>query len=423
MKEDFLHYIWKYKLFELDKLETDTNLPVIINNVGTHNFDSGPDFFNARIKIGDIEWAGNIEIHINSSDWYKHKHQFDPAYNNVILHVVYNIDSKVYNSKNNEIPQLKIKVDNRLINNYNKLLASEKWIPCQDEIKNVDSIYKYSFLNKLLIERLEHKVEFIEDTLKFYNYSWNDCFYVVLMRNFGFKTNSDPFTLLANSLPLNCLIKHKNDLLRLEALLFGQAGFLNDDFSEVHPIELQKEYTYLKRKYKLSTLDKSVWKFSKMRPPNFPTIRIAQMASLIQQSSFLFSKILEITSIYELRNLFKARVSNYWLTHYNFEKKSKKIDKTMGESSIDAIIINTIVPILFLYGKRMNKPEISDKSFYFLQELAPEKNNIITKWKELGLNPENAFMSQALIQLKNEYCTHKRCLNCAIGNKVIGVKD
>ncbi|MBU8891492.1 MAG: DUF2851 family protein [Bacteroidales bacterium] len=419
MKEEFLHYIWKYKLFINDNLKNQNQEKIEILNQGTHNFDSGPDFFNSRIKINGTIWAGNVEIHVNSSDWYTHKHNNDKAYDNVILQVVYNHNKDVFRTNGQLIPTLEIKFDQDLLNNYESLLKSESWIPCQNNINKVDLFTTQNWLEKLTIERLEEKSERINKLLKQKNNSWETAFYIHLARNFGFKLNSDPFELLAKSLPLAYLAKQKDNLFQIEALLFGQAGFLIDDSGDDYYLKLQKEFKYLQKKYKLKPIEKHLWKFLRSRPVNFPTIRIAQFAMLVYKSSALFSKILETKTINDFYKLFIVKPSDYWENHYVFNKESVKKPKTIGKSAVDILLINTIIPFLFIYGKAKGEQNLQDRSINLLESLKPEKNSIITKWNNLSIKASSAFDTQALIHLKNNYCNHKKCLNCQIGNYII----
>jgi hypothetical protein len=419
MKEEFLQYIWKYKLYTDSKLESANNQRIEVLNQGVHNHDSGPDFFNAKIKINNTIWAGNVEVHINSSDWYLHKHHQDKAYDNVILQVVYNHDKEVSRTNGQVIPTLELKFDQNLLSNYDSLISQETWIPCQEHIKIVDSFTTQNWLEKLTIERLEEKSIRIKEFLEQTNNSWEEAFYIQIARNFGFKLNSDPFEYLAKSLPIKHIAKHKNNLYQIEAFLFGQAGFLNKESGDQYFTKLKNEYDYLKKKFKLIPVENHLWKFLRSRPVNFPTIRIAQFAKLIYNSSALFSKVLETKTIKEYYNLFQIEPSEYWDNHYQFNKESVKKSKVLGRSAIDMILINTIVPFLFVYGKTKGLSALQERSFELLEEIKPEKNSIISKWSNLGLQASNAFETQALIQLKNKYCSHKKCLNCQIGNFII----
>ncbi|MBL7883579.1 MAG: DUF2851 family protein [Bacteroidia bacterium] len=421
MTEELVHHIWQFGLFEQNNLKTIQNEKIEIKKAGTYNTDAGPDFFNAKIKIGDTLWAGNVEIHINASDWDKHKHQNNLAYNNIILHVVYNADQKILRNTNTEIPTLELKniIDQRIITNYQKIKSNKDWIPCEKEIKKTPSIIIDNIIDKLLIERIESKTKQIEENLILNKFNWEETFYQHMAKNFGFKTNAIPFELLAKSIPSTIFAKHKNSLPQIEALLFGQAGFLNDHFNDTYLLQLQNEYLFLKQKYKLQPIEKHLWKFLRLRPSNFPTIRIAQFADLIFNSVHLFSKTIEASNEIYLSELLKVKASNYWQNHYVFEKETKTKEKLLGAESINNIIINTIVPFVFMYGKHKNDDNYTQKSVSYLQNIKAEKNTIIKNWKDIGLKINTAYEAQAFIQLKNEYCSQKKCLKCSIGNYLL----
>jgi len=420
MNEEFLQFIWEHGLFNRNNLLTIDGKPAEVIHVGQPNTDSGPDFFNARIRIGETTWAGNVEIHQKSSHWYRHHHNVDAAYDNVILHVVETFDLPV-KVKNHELPTLVISYPSELLKNYEQLLKSERWIACEDKLSEVDPFILRFWFSSLMIERLQSKTGDILVLLEQNKNNWNDTFYQLLARNFGMKTNALPFELLARSLPLQILSKHKNDLFQTEALLFGQSGLLNESlFGDDYFLSLRKEYSFLYKKYGLSGIESHLWKFMRLRPINFPTIRIAQLAALINHSSALFSRVLEIENLGELRKLFDVSASEYWDTHYNFNKISKDNHrKTLGESAFNNLVINTVVPILFVYGDQHMDQAMKDRALALLENLAPESNQIIRKWNSLGIECRSAFETQALLQLKNSYCTDKKCLNCQLGAKII----
>ncbi len=417
MKESILHYMWFSKLYDKKELQTTDNEAVEIVHTGTPNSDAGPDFFNAKIKIGDTLWAGNVEIHTKSSDWYKHHHEIDSAYDNVILHVVKEVDTEVKQSKGEKIPQLELTIPKNILNNYDTLIQSQKWIACEDRISEIDEILIHSFMEKMLIERLENKTEAIELLLEDSENNWEQAFYISLARSFGFGLNSDVFETLARKTPLSILAKHKDQIFQLEALLLGQAGFLEQNEKDDYYIKLKQEYTFLQKKYQLKPLDKTAWKYLRLRPDNFPTIRIVQFVQLIHYSHHLFSKIIELKSLKELRELLQFEVSEYWQKHYSFGKPSTFSRKRMGNKSVDILIINTIVPYLFLYNKKNNLN--SNRAIELLEELPPEQNNIIKKWKKQGIEVENAGQTQALLHIYKNYCTDKKCFRCTIGHKVL----
>lgn len=422
INEAFLHFIWKFLLFENKLIFTSNKEKLEILSVGTQNHDSGPDFFNARIKIENTLWAGNIEIHINSSDWNLHKHYTDDAYNNVILHVVYNHNEEIFSKNGNKIPTLELKniIQKNVLEKYNSLVLSEKRIPCSGQISSIKPIIIQNYLSRLAIERLERKTDAVLKLVKKLNNDWNEAFYIYLAKNFGMKVNAAPFEMLATSLPQKIISKHKNNLLQLEALLFGQSGLLeNAENTDDYTKSLKKEFVHLKRKYNLQTLPKGIWKFAKIRPNSFPTIKLAQFAFLCHISSHLFSKIIECNSFAKAKKMFNVEASEYWRTHYTFGNKSKSKMANLGETTIQTIFINTIIPFLFAYGRINNNSIVEDKVLSWLEELKPENNSIIKMWNEEGIVAKSAFTTQALLQLKNEYCNQLRCINCGVGVELI----
>lgn len=420
MKEDFLHFIWKYKLYSTE-LKTESGEELIIQSIGLHNLDSGPDFTNAKIKIVNQIWSGNVEIHINSSDWYKHKHQNDKAYDNVVLHVVYNHDREVMTSKGGVIPVLELKkfVSKDIIIAYEKLLNANSIILCKNNIDDVNEISWNFWKEKLLLNRLERKVNDILEINKNQSNDWNGTLYFLLLKYFGQNVNQIPFEILSNSLDSKILEKCKDDTKKIEALLFGQAGFLDESLNDKYPNDLQVEYKFLKHKYNLKSIDKSVWKFMRLRPANFPTIRIAQLCCILINFSDLFSKIIESNNVKNIQKLLKTDINIYWNTHYKFDVKSEPKNKELGKSTIDIIIINAILPLIFAYGKSKSDDELCQKSLDFYKEIKAEQNKKIKTWKELNILSKSAYDSQALLELINEYCSRKKCLQCEIGLNIL----
>ncbi len=421
MTEEFLHYIWKFRLFDQLGLKTTAGEIIEIVKVGDHNFDAGPDFFNAKIKVGNTLWAGNVEIHTDSSDWQKHFHQKDKAYDNIILHVVNNADKKLYRVSGEAVPtiELKDRLDKKMYQNYLNFKSSSDWIPCEKQISAVPQLIINSTIDRLLLERLERKSTSISDSLLLNNNNLEETFYQLLARSFGFKTNAEPFELLAKSIPSLVLAKHKSSLLQIEAMLFGQAGFLNEHLEDKYPQQLQNEYVFLKQKFKLNPLDTYLWKFLRLRPVNFPTIRIAQFANLIFNSTHLFSKIIETEKCDDLKKLMNVDVSEYWHTHYVFDKSSLLKTKHLGEDAVNNIIINTVIPFLFVYGKQKGELKYVDRALSFLEQINGENNSIIGKWETLKLPVKTAYSTQGLLQLKMEHCNYKKCLSCPIGNYLL----
>lgn len=424
MKEELLHYVWRLRKFDHTDLQTTEGLPIEILHPGDHNSNAGPDFLNARIRIGDTLWAGNVEMHLRASDWNRHGHSEDPAYKNVILHVVLEADCDIYHPKERRLPCLTLKrrIDNRLSKRYLKLINNQQWIPCQHLFYRAPTLTRDLWLDRLLVERLESKTESIARLLRENKNDWEETCYHLLARNFGLNVNGVAFEQLARSIPHRLLQKHRNRLFQLEALFFGQSGLLTDTFQDDYPRSLQKEYDFLRKKYGLQPMSAATWKFSRMRPANFPTIRIAQLATLFYQTTYLFSKILAARSVTEVENMFALKLSNYWQDHYVFDKASSRRQKALGRGSIHLLLINAIAPLLFLYGKHKDDAQFKDRALRFLEELGPEKNSAIARWKELGFQPDSAYQTQALLQLKKRYCDRKKCLQCAIGHAILSTK-
>ncbi|MFI5134926.1 MAG: DUF2851 family protein [Chitinophagales bacterium] len=424
MTEKFLHYLWKMKLLKMDELHSASGEKIQIIKTGEHNHDAGPDFLNARIKLGETEWAGNMEIHVRSSEWNQHRHQNDGGYNNVILHVVFENDAEVFHEDETSVITLAVKnfFDKKIYESYQSLMQSASWIPCENQIRKVNALTISQWLHRLMIERLEEKVQPIILSLEENQNNWEETFYQSIAAAFGAKVNAEPFRMLARMLPVKILAKHKSNLFQLEALLFGTAGFLEEKFSDDYPNQLKKEFEFLKKRHQLLPMKKHVWKFLRLRPANFPTIRIAQFAQLVFNSVHLLSKIVETSDAKSLLKLFECETSDYWLDHYRFDKISAKRKKQLGKDAIELILINTVAPFLFVYGKMHGDEDLINRSLKLLEEIPSEKNNIITHWKKTGVDAKAAFDSQALLQLKNSYCKNFRCLECAIGHKILSIK-
>lgn len=421
MTEDFLHYLWKFQLFTTPQLRTVDGEPLTVVKPGTHNTNAGPDFLHAHLKLGDREWVGNVEIHINASDWWKHKHHEDENYDNVILHVVLTNDQPVYLRQEGDLPTLLISgyIFMDAYHRYQKFLKNKTWIPCEPNIGQIESFYLSSWLDRLVVERLERKTDYIFEKLEKNKFDWSETLYQILARNFGFKVNAHAFERLAESLPLNYLVKHKSSLFQIEALLFGQSGLLPEEPEDYYINDLVNEYAFLSGKFSLKPISSANWKLLRLMPSNFPYVRIAQFAKLIFDSSSLFSKILEVSTPAEVFELLDVKASQYWDSHFTFAKKSKEQEKHLGLSSKENIVINTIVPFLFVYGRYKKEEEYVNRAFELLQACKSENNKIIRNWKRLGIDAQTAYESQALIELKNEYCSDKKCLNCNIGVQLL----
>lgn len=418
MTEALLQIIWQHSLYNPAALSTTAGEPVTIIFPGRRNTDAGPDFLEAKVRIGKTLLVGHIEMHINSSDWIKHGHTGDDAYKNIILHVVYNNDKEVTTSA--PTLQLSSHIPAHIISQYQHLVYAKATIPCAKDLPQVKEITKISWLSRLLAERWEEKLGDWQGLLDQTAGDWSNLLYWRTAANFGFKTNAAPFLMLAQSIPLNVLAKHRENLTQVEALLFGQAGILNTDFTDDYPNLLKKEYNYLQKKYKLEPLPAHLWKFLRMRPANFPTIRIAQFAALIHSSVHLFSKIIEKATIKEITPLLDVTASTYWDTHFQFDEPEKKpLPKHLGTSSVHNIIINTIAPVKFLYAQQQGTHKQQEAALQLLETVPSEKNKITELWNSIGWKPENASQTQALLQLYNNYCSNKRCLECSIGLSIL----
>jgi len=420
MQEIFLHFIWQNRLFEEYNLKTVNDDSVEIIDLGKHNFDAGPDFIAAKIKINDIIWVGNVEIHINAKDWDAHKHNLDPAYNNVILHVVFS-NEKIHFT-HNKIPLncLLMTFPDDIYQHYENMLSDIKWIACADDINTVDRFYLSIFLQRILIERIHFKIKMIQNLFLFNNNSWEQTLYQLIARYFGLKINAQPFEQLARSVPLEIIAKQKNSLIQIEAILFGQAGFLSDSTCyDEYFLLLKAEYKFLRNKYKLNPMDVSIWKFLRLRPVNFPTLRIAQLAALLFSSNYLFSSLINKDPLSVKKQILRVKASEYWDTHYLFGKKSEFKNKIIGSTMVDIIIINAIVPMMFFYGKKIDDNSFSIHALDILNKMPAEKNYQIKKWNETGVMPCNAADTQALLQLKQNYCDKYRCLNCEIAHQIL----
>lgn len=420
--EEFLHFVWQFRLFDTLNLQLSDGQPLQLLHCGFPNKHAGPDFTQAKIVIDDTTWVGQVEVHLKSSDWYHHQHQQDLAYENVILHVVWEHDLEIKRLDGTTLPTLvlKDKIASHLFKNYQNLISSVNSFPCENQISTIDSFVVNNFLSRILVERLEEKCTEIFERLDQLNGNWDETFYHFMAKNFGFKVNALPMQLLAQSLPQNLFAKHKDQALQIEALVFGQAGFLKQHFEDGYPNLLKKEYLFLNKKYALKPIDISLWKFLRMRPQNFPTLRLAQFAALIVKSNHLFSKVLEVKNVKDLSLLFNSLpIHCFWETHYHFNKEAEKVSTQLGKSSIDNILINTVALFLFAYGKYTAQANFQTRAFYLLESIQPERNNIISNYLEAGVTVQHASQTQALLQLRKNYCNHKKCLNCGIGLKIL----
>ena len=423
MKEDFLHYLWKFKKFDALKLKTYNEEVITIINVGQYLELAGPDFFNAQIVIGDQKWAGNVEIHLKSSDWYVHHHERDSAYENVILHVVWEHDTEIFRSNNTEIPVLELKkyVEKETVENYQSLISPKSWIFCEKQLIDIDEFALKNWQERLFFERLERKSQPIFDLLERTNQDWESVLFCLLAKNFGLNANGEIFIKIAQSIPFSIIRKESFEVENLESLLFGNAGLLDSDKEDNYFKDLKFRYFYLLHKYQLEKNSIEPVQFFKHRPDNFPTIRLSQLANLYHSQQNLFSKINTVNSLKAIYEVFQVSASDYWLNHYQFDKESPKKKKLLSKSFIDLIIINTIIPLQFAYAKSIGK-EIYEDLIYLLNEVSPEKNAVIDKFNFFGIETKSAFETQSLLQLKNEYCNKSKCLKCAVGIELLKKK-
>lgn len=413
--EQLLHYVWKHKIFPLKELKTTTGQQVEVIDTGLANTDAGPDFFNAKLKLDGVLWIGNIEIHERSSDWFKHGHHADTGYNSVILHIASEIDTEISRSNGERIPQIQLICPEAVRTNYKELLETDSYPPCYRIIPSLPPFTAHSWMTALQMERFEQKATLLNERLKRCQGNWEDAFFITLARNFGFGLNGDAFETWAHRLPFRAVDKHRNDLFQIEAIFFGQAGILEDSDGDGYYLRLKKEYTYLQHKFGLIPMDASLWRFLRLRPANFPHIRIAQLACLYHRAYGLLSRIMETETLQGVRDILKGGTSEYWLTHYTFGGSSPSRPKTLNNTSLDLLIINTVVTFLYAYGLHKGNRVLCARAGSFLEELKAENNYITRMWEQCGMKASNAADSQALIQLKKEYCDKKKCLYCRIG--------
>lgn len=402
--EQLLHYVWKHKIFPLKELKTTTGQQVEVIDTGLANTDAGPDFFNAKLKLDGVLWIGNIEIHERSSDWFKHGHHADAGYNSVILHIASEIDTEISRSNGERIPQIQLICPEAVRTNYKELLETDSYPPCYRIIPSLPPFTAHSWMTALQMERFEQKATLLNERLKRCQGNWEDAFFITLARNFGFGLNGDAFETWAHRLPFRAVDKHRNDLFQIEAIFFGQAGILEDSDGDGYYLRLKKEYTYLQHKFGLIPMDASLWRFLRLRPANFPHIRIAQLACLYHRAYGLLSRIMETETLQGVRDILKGGTSEYWLTHYTFGGSSPSRPKTLSNTSLDLLIINTVVTFLYAYGLHKGNRVLCARAGSFLEELKAENNYITRMWEQCGMKASNAADSQALIQLKKEYC-------------------
>ena len=426
MKEEFLHYLWKYGLYEPDELFDNEQNKIHVIHPGEYNRDAGPDFFNARIRINGTEWAGNIEIHMRASHFNNHGHNLDPAFDNVILHLVAVNDKRVFNSKGEEVLTTTLVFDTRLYEKYLDLINNPFIIACQSEVKELDPLFVRHWLGSLVVERLQEKSDKLLKIFYETGNDWEETFYRLLSRYFGFRVNTEPFEMLATALPFRIIRKHTDNRFQIEALLFGTAGLLEEGLfrgalKDSYYIDLIREYKILSVKYSLQPIHGWLWKFARLRPANFPTVRLSQLAAMLSETGGLFSRTIEATGLRQLKNMLEVTASGYWDNHYVFGKKSRSCPKSTGSQAADILLINAVIPLLFVYGRSRDINHVCERALSFLDEIGSEDNSITGEWKKIGIQAESAFYSQALIRLRNSYCKKRRCLECRIGARLISL--
>jgi hypothetical protein len=423
MSESFLHFLWRWKRFDSNKLQTTSGLPLDILSPGEWNRHSGPDFFNARIRMDGALWAGNVELHVQASEWDAHGHSSDPAYDNVLLHVVYEEDRPVISASGKRIPclELKGKIPPRLIHQYRQLEQQRAGIPCGKFWREVPDEIREGWLKQILAERLELKSGAVLRLLEVTRQHQDEAFYRLLARNFGLQVNTEPFEMLAQSVPAVIPARLRSNLLQLEALFFGQAGLLERHFEEEYPLLLQREYALLRHKFGLNPMNAAQWKFMRMRPSGFPTVRIARFAALLQKNPFPLSNLLAARNLAEMEELLSVELSDYWQTRYDFGKESAVSGtRRTGHDFIHTIILNTLVPFMYCLGKLKGDAGLTGKSLDLLGEIPPEQNKITRFWYDMGERPASAARTQALIHLKKHWCEARNCLECEIGRHCLG---
>ncbi|MGB4849838.1 MAG: DUF2851 family protein [Saprospiraceae bacterium] len=422
MQEQLLHFIWHRKLFNQEELKTTESNAVEILQTGIPNRDQGPDFLQSRIRIDDQVWAGHVEIHIRSSEWYLHRHDQDTHYNNVILHVVWIEDQPVFTSAGTRIPCIELaeRVDRILLDRYHHLMNNEEWVPCASSLASVASITRTSWLERLMSERLESKTENIHKILERCGHDWEQAFFVVLSRQLGAPANSDAMESLALKLPLKVLRKHGDRTDQIEALLFGVAGMLTKEMSTGYPASLKKEFDFLKIKYGIQPMPSLRWKFMRMRPVHFPTIRLAQLARIVADTPQFISLLTDIESPEDwIKRFMVVPDQDYWNDHYHFKNDAPPVTKRLGKETAHALVINLVAPFMFVYAKMQGLQNMKERAVHLLSQMPGEKNAVIKGWESCGWKAEDAGQTQAMLHLKKNYCDMRRCLHCAIGLKVM----
>lgn len=421
MNESFLHFLWLHQHMYAGGLFTTTGDPIEVLHPGTHNTHAGPDFFSARLRIGATVWAGNVEIHLRSSDWNRHNHREDPLYTNCILHVVFDHDVEVCGVDGIVIPtlELKDKFDKKLLDNYNKLLRDNRQLPCGQFLPKLHPLLKTALFDRMMAERLEYRAGLMVRLLESTTWHWEEAFFHALARNFGFHINADAFERVARAIPYAALLRLRERLLSLEAILFGQAGFLDGEWHDEYVLQLQSEYLFQQHRLKLKPVVHPGWKFLRMRPANFPTLRMAQFSMVLHASFPVFQQCTIAESLEDVFRIFRVRVSPYWRSHIRPDVPTSHHERVLGDGAIHLLVVNTVIPFLFLRGRKTGDEALCEKAVRWLLEIAPEDNFILRIWSQAGWKPQNAAEAQALLHLHENYCTPKKCINCTIGNQFI----
>lgn len=422
MQEDYLHYLWEFQKWQISGLFTTEGLPVTVLAPGMHNLLSGPDFFNSRVVIGGQQWAGNVEIHIHSSDWYRHGHEKDPAYDNVILHVVWKHDSDIFRKDRSVVPVLELQnlISEETLEQYRDLVSvsSERWINCEKDLPKIDAFVFDNWLERLYIERLEAKSVLIFELLRRSAGDWEEVLFKLLAKNFGLNVNGDAFLSIAGSIPFSVIRKCRKDRDDLEALFLGQAGLLEKEVEDPHFRKLREQYLFLKNKFSLTAEGITPVKYFRLRPDNFPEVRLSQLAVVYHRRDHLFSEVIKTENPEDLKELFKAEAAAFWRTHYTFSKTHPERKKQLSNNFLNLLVINSLVPLKFCYQKAVGKE--GDVSWELMRQLPAEANRIITKFNEIRPgSAENALTSQALLQMKKDYCDRSRCLHCSLGLNIL----
>ncbi len=419
MSEDYLHYIWKHGLFETNELKTVGGQSITILKKGHHNHDAGPDFLEGSVQLNETTWAGHIELHVNSSDWTKHNHQKDKAYNNVILHVVYQDDAPAIREDGTEIPtlELKGKIDEMGYWRYEQFVSAKRDLPCGNQVKHMEPLHINAMLDKTLVERLEEKAAFVHQVFLETNKDWSETFYRMMFYAFGLKVNAEAMLRLASNIPLSIVRKHQNNPLEVESIFMGMAGFLEGE--DEYQQNLKKEFLHWQKKYGLTPVNKEQFKFARLRPIAFPPVRLAQLAAILSTTPDVFRLAMQLSSPTKLMDILRVPIHTYWDTHYNFGKESAVQNKSVSANLAVQVLINAVIPVLFHYSNLRGEEKQKITVFDWLEQLKPEDNKVTRTFVESGFELPTALASQAALQLHKNYCRHRKCLSCAIGVKIL----